>query len=124
MQYNAQMGGSIMGDEGPPALNSPENVESLRVYKSLFDDTTPPGAVEYDWGGREESFRQGLVANQMPEPIVDRLEVVDVNEDEAVTLAISNLFFGRFKERSAVVHAGERIDIREFPERVFQLFLL
>ena len=64
MQYNAQMGGSIMGDDGLPALNSPENVESLRVYKSLFDDTTPPGAVEYDWGGREESFRQGLVANQ------------------------------------------------------------
>ena len=23
----------------------------------------PPGAADYDWGGREESFKQGLVAN-------------------------------------------------------------
>jgi multiple sugar transport system substrate-binding protein len=63
MQYNAQLGGSILDPDGLPALNSPANVESLRVYKSLFDDTAPPGAVSYDWGGREESFRQGLVAN-------------------------------------------------------------
>ena len=63
MQYNAQMGGSILDDEGMPALNSPENVASLTVYKELFDNTAPPGAVDYDWGGREESFRQGLVAN-------------------------------------------------------------
>lgn len=63
MQYNAQLGGSILDADGMPALNSPENVESLRVYKELFDETAPPGAVSYDWGGREESFRQGLVAN-------------------------------------------------------------
>ncbi|MEM8550915.1 MAG: extracellular solute-binding protein [Pseudomonadota bacterium] len=63
MQYNSQLGGSILDAEGMPALNSPENVESLRVYKELFDETAPPGAVSYDWGGREESFRQGLVAN-------------------------------------------------------------
>lgn len=63
MQYNAQMGGSILDAEGMPALNSPENVASLTVYKTLFDETAPPGAVDYDWGGREESFRQGLVAN-------------------------------------------------------------
>lgn len=63
MQYNAQLGGSIMGDDGLPALNSPENVASLAVYKDLFDNAAPPGAVDYDWGGREESFRQGLVAN-------------------------------------------------------------
>jgi multiple sugar transport system substrate-binding protein len=63
MQYNAQLGGSILTADGQPALNSPENVESLEVYKALFDETAPPGAVSYDWGGREESFRQGLVAN-------------------------------------------------------------
>ncbi len=63
MQYNAQIGGSILDDEGMPALNSPQNVESLTIYKELFDMTAPPGAVSYDWGGREESFRQGLVAN-------------------------------------------------------------
>lgn len=62
MQYNSQLGGSILGADGKPALNSPENVHSLAVYKELFADTAPPGAIEYDWGGREESFRQGLVA--------------------------------------------------------------
>ena len=63
MQYNAQLGGSIMSDDGLPALNSAANVASLAVYKDLFDNAAPPGAVDYDWGGREESFRQGLVAN-------------------------------------------------------------
>ena len=63
MQYNAQLGGSILGPDGKPAINSAANIESLVVYKKLFDETAPPGAVEFDWGGREESFRQGLVAN-------------------------------------------------------------
>jgi multiple sugar transport system substrate-binding protein len=62
MQYNTQMGGSILGADGKPALNSEANIKSLAVYKELFKDTAPPGAVEYDWGGREESFRQGLAA--------------------------------------------------------------
>jgi multiple sugar transport system substrate-binding protein len=63
MQYNAQLGGSILDADGRPALNSDANVQSLTLYKELFDTTAPPGAVEFDWGGREESFRQGLVAN-------------------------------------------------------------
>ena len=63
MQYNNQMGGALLDAAGAPALNSPANVESLAVYKRLFDTAAPPGAVDYDWGGREESFRQGLVAN-------------------------------------------------------------
>lgn len=62
MQYNAQMGGAIMGEDGKPALNSEANVKSLGVYKQLFAEAAPPGAIEYDWGGREESFRQGLSA--------------------------------------------------------------
>ena len=62
MQYNTQLGGSILGPDGKPALNSPENVNSLAVYKQLFVETAPPGAIEYDWGGREESFRQGIAA--------------------------------------------------------------
>ncbi|WP_425350004.1 ABC transporter substrate-binding protein [Rhizobium lusitanum] len=62
MQYNNQMGGSILDKDGKPALNSPENVKSLTVYKQLFVETAPPGAIEYDWGGREESFRQGAAA--------------------------------------------------------------
>ncbi|NTI52717.1 sugar ABC transporter substrate-binding protein [Agrobacterium rhizogenes] len=62
MQYNNQMGGSILDNDGKPALNSPENVKSLTVYKQLFVETAPPGAIEYDWGGREESFRQGAAA--------------------------------------------------------------
>lgn len=62
MQYNTEMGGSILGADGKPALNSEANIKSLTVYKQLFDKAAPPGAVDYDWGGREESFRQGLAA--------------------------------------------------------------
>ena len=57
-----QLGGSILDKDGKPALNSRANIESLIVYKELFDKAAPPGAADYDWGGREESFRQGLVA--------------------------------------------------------------
>ena len=63
MQYNRQFGGSILDANGKPALNSPANVESVVAYKTLFDKAAPPGAADYDWGGREESFKQGLVAN-------------------------------------------------------------
>jgi multiple sugar transport system substrate-binding protein len=63
MQYNRQFGGSILDKNGKPALNSPANVASVAAYRKLFDQAAPPGAADYDWGGREESFRQGLVAN-------------------------------------------------------------
>ena len=62
MQYNNELGGSILDKDGKPALNSDANIKSLTVYKALFDKAAPPGAADYDWGGREESFRQGLAA--------------------------------------------------------------
>jgi multiple sugar transport system substrate-binding protein len=62
MQYNTEMGGSILGPDGKPALNSPANIKSLTIYRDLFQKAAPPGAVNYDWGGREESFRQGVAA--------------------------------------------------------------
>lgn len=62
MQYNAQLGGSVLDADGKPALNSPANIKSLTLYKQLFDKAAPPGAVDYDWGGREEAFRQGIAA--------------------------------------------------------------
>lgn len=62
MQYNAQIGGSILGPDGKPALNSQANVRSLAVYRDLFRTSSPPGAVNYDWAARHEAFRQGLVA--------------------------------------------------------------
>ena len=63
MQYNAQMGGSILDASGKPAINSAANIESLKVYKELFAKAAPPGAANYDWDGREQSFRNGTVAN-------------------------------------------------------------
>ena len=63
MQYNRQFGGSILDAGGKPTLNSTANVASVVAYKKLFDEAAPPGAADYDWGGREESFKQGLVAN-------------------------------------------------------------
>ena len=62
MQYNAEMGGAILGKDGKPALNSEANIKSLTVYRDLFKKAAPPGAADYDWGGREESFRQGIAA--------------------------------------------------------------
>ena len=63
MQYNSQMGGSILDPAGKPALNSEANIKSLTVYRDLFAKAAPPGAAEYDWDGREQSFRNGVVAN-------------------------------------------------------------
>lgn len=63
LSYNNQLGGAILDENGAPTLNSSENVASLIVYQQLFEETAPPAAVNYDWGAREESFRQGLVAN-------------------------------------------------------------
>lgn len=63
MQYNAQMGGAILDGSGRPTLNSDANVHSLGVYRDLFVKAAPPGAADYDWSGREQSFRNGVVAN-------------------------------------------------------------
>ena len=63
MQYNAQMGGSILDGHGKPALNAEANVRSLAVFRDLFAKAAPPGAADYDWSGREQSFRNGVVAN-------------------------------------------------------------
>jgi multiple sugar transport system substrate-binding protein len=63
MQYKAQMGGTILDKSGNPALNSEANLKSLTTYRDLFAKAAPPGASDYDWVGREESFRQGLAAN-------------------------------------------------------------
>ncbi|ROR11429.1 extracellular solute-binding protein [Erwinia sp. JUb26] len=62
MQYNAQLGGALLDAQGQPVLDSAANIASLKAYKELFDKAAPPGAVDYDWGGREESFRQGHAA--------------------------------------------------------------
>src|SRR5258707_12130023 len=63
MQNMGQVGGSTPQKGGKRALTSPANIASVVAYKKLFDEAAPPGAADYDWGGREESFRQGLVAN-------------------------------------------------------------
>jgi ABC-type glycerol-3-phosphate transport system substrate-binding protein len=55
MQYNRQFGGSILDKDGKPTLNSTANIASVIAYKKLFDDAAPPGAADYDWGGREEA---------------------------------------------------------------------
>jgi multiple sugar transport system substrate-binding protein len=63
MQYNAQMGGSILDASGKPALNSEANIKSLTVYNELFQKAAPPGAADYWWDGRETAFKTGLAAN-------------------------------------------------------------
>ncbi len=63
MQYNAQMGGSILDASGKPVLNSEANIKSLTVYNELFQKAAPPGAADYWWDGRETAFKTGLAAN-------------------------------------------------------------
>jgi multiple sugar transport system substrate-binding protein len=62
MAYNLQLGGSILGPDGRPALNSPRNVASLQFYASLFRCCTPPGSLDYDWAARETAFANGRAA--------------------------------------------------------------
>ncbi|TNB47482.1 sugar ABC transporter substrate-binding protein [Martelella lutilitoris] len=91
MQYNSEMGGAIMGEDGMPTLNSDANVESLKVYRDLFRKAAPPGAAGYDWGGREESFRQGVAALMQTwsvgAPGYYNPEISKVVDDVAITTA-------------------------------------
>jgi multiple sugar transport system substrate-binding protein len=62
MQYLAEVGGILVQD-GKPTLDTVPNVASLTTYRDLFQKAAPPGAVNWDWDGREASFRSGLAAN-------------------------------------------------------------
>ncbi|MCB8877518.1 ABC transporter substrate-binding protein [Acidisoma silvae] len=62
MQYLAEIGG-VLVKNGQPVIDSPLNVQSLTTYRDLFQKAAPPGAVNWDWDGREASFRSGLAAN-------------------------------------------------------------
>lgn len=61
MAWVQQHGGSILDADGKPALNTPENVEILEFFGSLFE-YAPPGATDYWWDQRETAFRSGNVA--------------------------------------------------------------
>ena len=61
MAWVQQHGGTILDENGNPALNTPENVEILEFFASLFE-YAPPGATDYWWDQRETAFRNGSVA--------------------------------------------------------------
>ena len=61
MAWVQQHGGTILDENGKPALNTPENVEILEFFGSLFE-YAPPGATDYWWDQRETAFRNGNVA--------------------------------------------------------------
>jgi multiple sugar transport system substrate-binding protein len=61
MAWVQQHGGSILDDEGNPAINTPENVEILKFFGELFK-YAPPGSTDYWWDQRETAFRNGNVA--------------------------------------------------------------
>lgn len=61
MAWVQQHGGSILDENGKPALNTPENVAILEFFGSLFE-YAPPGATDYWWDQRETAFRSGNVA--------------------------------------------------------------
>ncbi len=61
MAWVQQHGGTILDADGNVALNTPENVEILEFFGSLFE-YAPPGATDYWWDQRETAFRNGNVA--------------------------------------------------------------
>jgi len=61
MAWVQQHGGTILDENGKPALNTPENVKILEFFGSLFE-YAPPGATDYWWDQRETAFRNGSVA--------------------------------------------------------------
>ena len=61
MAWVQQHGGTILDENGKPALNTPENVEILEFFGELFE-YAPPGATDYWWDQRETAFRAGNVA--------------------------------------------------------------
>lgn len=61
MAWVQQHGGSILDENGKPALNTPENVKILEFFGSLFE-YAPPGSTDYWWDQRETAFRSGNVA--------------------------------------------------------------
>ena len=61
MVFLQQRGGSVLDENGDVDLNTPENIEALRFFKSLFT-YAPPGATDYWWDQRETAFRSGRVA--------------------------------------------------------------
>ena len=64
MQYNRQFGGSILDKRtASPRSTRPPISPASSPIRSCSTKAAPPGAADYDWGGREESFKQGLVAN-------------------------------------------------------------
>jgi len=60
MAWVQQHGGTILDADGNVALNTPENVEILEFFGSLFE-YAPPGATDYWWDQRETAFRTGNV---------------------------------------------------------------
>jgi multiple sugar transport system substrate-binding protein len=64
MTYNNQLGGKLLDANGKPTINSAKNIANLQIFKNLFQ-YAPPGAVDYDWGPRETSFKQGIAMMQI-----------------------------------------------------------
>jgi len=61
MAWVQQHDGTILDENGNPALNTAENVEILEFFGELFE-YAPPGATDYWWDQRETAFRSGNVA--------------------------------------------------------------
>ncbi len=56
------MGGSWLGKDGKPAINSPEAVQAFDLYGRLLKNYGPPGAVNYHWYEAVSLFVQGKAA--------------------------------------------------------------
>jgi multiple sugar transport system substrate-binding protein len=60
--YLLGMGGTWLGKDGKPAVNSPEAVQAFDLYGRLLRNYGPPGAVNYHWYECVSLFVQGKAA--------------------------------------------------------------
>lgn len=57
MDFMFAFGGNLLDENGDPIVNSPENIEALEYYFSLFK-YAPPGTKEYTWDEVSTIFQQ------------------------------------------------------------------
>jgi multiple sugar transport system substrate-binding protein len=62
MEYMRGFGGQVIDKGGNVAIDSPEGLESLKFFVSIFDKYAPPGAIGYWWDDRETAYRTGQAA--------------------------------------------------------------
>ncbi len=64
MEYMRGFGAQVVDVNGNVLVDSPEAIESLKMFVDIFDKWAPPGAIGYWWDDRETAYRTGQAVMQ------------------------------------------------------------